>query len=152
MTVPEAPRWGDVAIGAAVRSGESAADTVARLRSRWASWERWWTRWESEADSLRYQLAVRGAAERRRGRHLLDEVVAAVAAAPVVERIVDAQVERVLRLLENEPERIRVLVRGQRDTIVDEVVGRVRAGAAAGDEAVERFALKISRREPTDSR
>lgn len=149
MTGPGLLRWGDVAIGAAARTGESATGVVTRLRSRW----------QNDMHSLRERLAElpgrlaeRGAAQRSRGVHLLDEALTALATAPLLDRIVDAQVERVLQLLENEPERIHTLVRGQRDTIVDEVVGRIRAGAAAGDEAVEKFTLKRGRREPTDWR
>jgi hypothetical protein len=146
MTAPVPLRWSDVVIGAAVRTGEEAYDAVTGLRSTWR-------RWEAEAAGLRYRLAARGVVERVRGRRLVDEAVTAVVTSSLVDRVVDAQVERVLQLLEREPERMRVLVRGQRDTMVDEVVGKVRAGAAAGDEAVDRFTLKIGRRSsPTDSR
>ena len=145
MTAPGVLRWSDVVIGAVARTGEDTIEAVTGLRSTWRRLER-------EAIGLRNQLAVRGAAERGRGRRLVDEALAAVVTSPMVSRLVDAQLERVLELLEREPERIRALVRGQRDTIVDEVVERVRSGAAAGDEAVDRFTLRMGRRSPTDPR
>jgi hypothetical protein len=128
--------WGDVAIGAAVRTGENAVDALADLRARWA-------RSETGAEELRRRLAERGAVERGR---------ALAAGSEFLDRIVDGQLGRVLRLLEKDPERIRVLVRRQRETIVDDVVEHVRAGAAAGDAAVDRFTLRMGRREPTDAR
>ena len=136
MTVSRLHGWGDVAIGAAVRTGENAQDALADLRDRWV-------RWESGAEIRRQRLAERGAAARGRAFEATSEIV---------DRLVDAQLKRVLRLLENEPERIRALVRGPRESIVDEVVGRVRTGAAAGDEAVDRLTLRMGRRAPTDSR
>lgn len=83
----------------------------------------------------------------------------AVATSALVEKIVDAQLERVLRplvrgilddvleQLEREPDRIQTLVRGQRDTMVDELVGRIRSGAAAGDTAVDRITARVLHRE-----
>src|SRR5690242_19666282 len=127
MTSPGLLGWGDVAIGAAVRTGESAAGVIGNLRARWS-------RFETDAGSTRQQLAERGATERAR---------ATGAASHWIDVIIDVPLERVLRLLENEPEGIRTLVRGQRETMVDEVFGRVRAGAVAGDEAVDRFTLLV---------
>ncbi|MCY1136842.1 hypothetical protein OWR29_02450 [Actinoplanes sp. Pm04-4] len=136
MTSPGLLGWGDVAIGAAVRTGENAAITVDRLRARWNSLG-------ADASGLRQRLAERGATERGR---------AVGAGSRLIDQLIDIPLERVLRILENEPERIRVLVRGQRETMVDEVVGRVRASAVAGDEAVDRLTLRLGRRAPTDSR
>jgi len=138
-------RWSDVAIGATVSTGENAAAAATRARIRCMQLA-------GEALTLRQRLAERGAAERVRGMQMMDGVLIALATSPLVDLVVDAQLERVLRLLESEPERIRALIRGQRENMVDEVVGRVRAGAAAGDEAVDRFTLKMGRREPTDLR
>jgi hypothetical protein len=107
-------------------------------------------------------LAELGAAERerrqRRAAEALTELVRALATAPLVNVAVDAQLDRVLRplvvvvlddvlmRLEEEPDRVRALVRGQRDTMVDELVGRLRASAAAGDAAVDRVTDKLLRR------
>ncbi|WP_097322984.1 hypothetical protein [Paractinoplanes atraurantiacus] len=114
-------------------------------------------------------LAGRGAAEREqaaagmlgraaRAKAAFDAAVMAVATSELADRVVDAQLERVLRplvrtilddvlaLLAEEPERIQPLVRGQRDTMVDELVGRIRNGAAAGDTAVDRVTTRVLRR------
>ncbi|GIM95949.1 hypothetical protein Ato02nite_077420 [Paractinoplanes toevensis] len=109
-------------------------------------------------------LAGRGATERARAQHraaqALDTAVVALATSAVVDRMVDAQLERVLRplvrgilddvlsMLEQEPDRIQALVRGQRDTMVDELIGRIRSGATAGDEAVDRLTARVLHREP----
>ncbi|WP_433788920.1 hypothetical protein [Actinoplanes sp. CA-252034] len=116
MRVPGLLQWGDVAIGAVSRAAEALADQK--------------------------QLAERGAARRVR---MVDALITAIATSPLVERVVEIQLDRVLELLEREPERIRALVRGQRDNMVGEVVGRVRAGAAAGDDAVDRLTLRWTR-------
>ncbi|OLB79995.1 MAG: hypothetical protein AUI14_08815 [Actinobacteria bacterium 13_2_20CM_2_71_6] len=108
------------------------------------------------------RLAERGAVEedlgRRRAAVAVDSLVRAVATAAVVERVVDAQVDRLLRplvitvlddvlaQLENEPERVQALIRGQRDSMVNELVGRLRQSAAAGDTAVDRVTAKLIRR------
>jgi hypothetical protein len=141
---------GDVAIGAAVRAGEKSSDSLSRLRSRFdreslRTVAEIWARW-----SL---LAERGAAERERGQRGAQRAVGVavdrLARSSLVERVVDAQLERVLSLLETEPDRIRALIRGQRESIIGEAVGRVRAGAAAGDDAVDRLTLRMSRRGDT---
>ncbi|GAA2706410.1 MULTISPECIES: hypothetical protein [Actinoplanes] len=141
---------GDVAIGAVFRAGEKSADTVAELRSRWDQES---VRTAGELWAYWILLADRGAAERERGRReahrVVDAAVEKIAHAPLLDRVIDVQLERVLTVLETEPERIRALVRGQRDSLVGEAVGRVRAGAAAGDEAVDRFTLRMSRRGDT---
>jgi hypothetical protein len=78
-----------------------------------------------------------------------------VATAPVVNVAVDAQLDRVLRplvvvvlddvllRLEEEPDRVQGLIRGQRDTMVDELVDRLRTGAAAGDAVVDRVTARL---------
>jgi hypothetical protein len=122
MRVPGLLQWGDVAIGAVSRAAEALADQK--------------------------ELAERGAARRTR---LMDALITAIATSPLVERVVEIQLDRVLELLEREPERIRALVRGQRDNMVGEVVGRVRAGAAAGDDAVDRLTLRWTRNGNTET-
>jgi hypothetical protein len=122
MRVPGLLQWGDVAIGAISRAAEALADQK--------------------------ELAERGAARRTR---LMDSLITAIATSPLVERVVEIQLDRVLEMLEREPERIRALVRGQRDNMVGEVVGRVRAGAAAGDDAVDRLTLRWTRNGNTET-
>jgi hypothetical protein len=146
-----AARWRDVAVGAAYQAEESAAALLADLRRISARRGRWLD-----------ELAERGAVERTQGRKRADEAahtaVTAVATLPVVNWMVDAQLERVLRplvsgilddvleLLEREPDRIQALIQGQRETMVDELVGRIRTGAAAGDSAVDRLTFRVFRR------
>jgi hypothetical protein len=109
-------------------------------------------------------LADRGAVQRRRGQRfavtIVDAASTTVVTSAMVNRAVDLQLNRVLRpvvaavlddvlaRLEAEPERVRSLVRGQRESMVDEIVGRVRAGALAGDTTVERWTTRILRRSP----
>ena len=149
--VAGASRWLDVALGAALQTGDVAVGMVADLR-RAASRRR---RWVGE-------LAVRGAAERARGQRravaAARSAVTTVATSGPVDLVVDAQLERVLRpvvrvvlddvlaLLEQEPERIQALIRGQREGMVDEVVCRIRTGAAAGDAAVDRLTARMFHR------
>ena len=157
-------RWGDVAVGTMAeaeqaslrllglvrrdmqRRGQSLSDGAAGMRRRIAG------------------LAARGAVERTRRREALaahlDTAVGALATSHVLTRVVDAQLERVLRpvvdavldnvidLLEREPERIRTLVRSQRSTMVDELVNRIRSGAAAGDSGVDRLTSRVLHQEP----
>ncbi|MEV0902281.1 hypothetical protein [Actinoplanes sp. NPDC049802] len=129
---------GDVAIGAAIRAGEiaheRAVEALARIR-------------EAKLPGRFDELAELGAAERVR---VVDNAVTTLATSRIVDRVVEIQLTRVLELLEREPDRIRALVRGQRDTMVGDVVGRVRAGAAAGDAAVDRLTLRVTGRRPTD--
>ncbi|WP_328467640.1 hypothetical protein OHA21_49590 [Actinoplanes sp. NBC_00393] len=145
---------GNVAIGAAFRAGETTAEALARIR---AAGEAAGERAAAETGGMRERLAAlaeRGAAEtakreteaRARAAAAWDATLTAIASSPLINRIVDVQVDRMLDLFENEPDRIQGLVRGARDTMVGEVVGRVRAGAAAGDAAVDRLTLRMSRR------
>jgi hypothetical protein len=150
---PRAGRWRDVAVGAAFEAEELTAGLVAGLRRAAARRE----------DRLA-ELADRGARERARGRQRADaalrSAVTTVATSPLVDLVVDAQLERILRpviravlddvllLLEKEPDRIQALIRGQRDSMVDELVTRIRTGAAAGDTAVDRLTLRMFHRAP----
>jgi len=144
-------RWPDLALGAAAEARQAAATLIAEL---YRAGERRRARMTA--------LAERGARERVRGRRraagAVDSAVLAVATAPIVDRLVDAQLDRVLRpvvlavlddvlvLLEQEPERIQTLIRGQRDSMVDELVGRIRVGAADGDLAVDRLTARMFHR------
>jgi hypothetical protein len=155
----EGSRWPDVAVGAAFRAGEVTTGLITGLRRAAERRQRWIA-----------ELAERGAAERTRGQQRATEAtrsaVTAVATSSLVDRVVDAQLERVLRplvstvlddvllLLEKEPDRIQALIRGQRESMVDELVTRVRAGATVGDTAVDRLTLRMFHRParpwPTD--
>jgi hypothetical protein len=119
------------------------------------------------------RVGAAGRAGLRAGRHAaaravwLAEVVGgsrvldAVAHSRLLERIVDVQLTRVvpplaasvldqvLATLEAEPERVRALVRGQRESMVDELVDHVRSGAAAGDARVDRIVNRVLRRGDT---
>jgi len=113
------------------------------------------------------RLADRGAMERARWRQRAErtarDALTTVTTLPLIDRVVDHQLQRVLRpvvlavlddvllLLEKEPERIQTLVRGQRETMVDELVGRLRAGAEAGDTAVDRLTSRVFHRNPRPS-
>jgi len=81
-------------------------------------------------------------ADQMGGSRLID----AVAHSRVLERIVDVQLARVLATLEAEPERVQALIRGQRESMVDEVVDNVRTGAASGDAKVDRIVGRVLRR------
>ncbi|GAA3351778.1 hypothetical protein GCM10020358_82780 [Amorphoplanes nipponensis] len=134
-------RWGDTVVGAAFAVEGATTDVVAGLRR---GIER---------------LAERGATERTHWRQqaglTAQAAVSTVATSPLVDLVVDSQLQRVLRpvvlavlddvllLLEKEPERIQTLIRGQRESMVDELVGRLRAGARAGDTAVDRMSSRV---------
>jgi hypothetical protein len=53
--------------------------------------------------------------------------------------VVLAVLDEVSVLLEKEPDRAQALIRGQRDHMADELVARIRTGAANGDTAVDRL-------------
>src|SRR5436309_1201484 len=72
-------------------------------------------------------------------------LVDAVARSRLIDRIVDVQVARILTTLEREPDRVRTLVKGQRESMVDELVDHLRAGATAGDERVDRLVDRLRR-------
>jgi hypothetical protein len=63
--------------------------------------------------------------------------------ARVVTPLVASVLDEVLTRLEADPERIRALVRGQRETMVGEVVEHVRSGTSAGDARVERLVTRV---------
>ena len=155
---PGLPRWQDVTMGAVSEAGVALAGLVASVRTSAAdSRERSTQRLTSVAQLARQrvvELAERGAVEREQGRRrvagALEALIRAAATAPVVNLVVDAQLDRVLRprvaailddvlvRLESDPERLQPLIRGQREGMVNELVDKVRAGAAAGDAAVDR--------------
>ncbi|WP_304523799.1 hypothetical protein [Actinoplanes sp. DH11] len=159
MSMPGLLRFGDLALGAAIRAGENTAEVVDRLRAadpldRLRSAATPGQAVQRRVDELRDRLGAltrHGTAERRRGQdrvgRAVDAAMTTIAASPLVNRVVEVQVDRVLRMLADEPERVRALVREQRDTVVGEMVGRVRGGAAAGDAAVERLTLRMTRRD-----
>jgi hypothetical protein len=146
-----AARWWDAAVGAVFEAEEALAGLIGGGRRAMARYDR------RLAD-----LAERGAVEQARGRRRAEEAIqataTAVATSALLDRIVDAQLERVLRpvllavlddvllLLEQDPERIQSLIRGQRDSMADELVARIRSGAAAGDTAVDRFTFRVFHR------
>ncbi len=153
------PRWRDVAVGAvydiedvvvglAVVARDRAAGRVAAVRAR------------VEA------LGERGAAERvRTGRRVTSAVgslVDTMATSPLLDRIVDAQLDRtvrplvvrvlddVLTQLQEEPDRVRSVIREQRDSMADDIVTRLREDTAAGDAAVDRMTSRmLGRRVPS---
>jgi hypothetical protein len=166
-TVGGPARWRDMAVGAALEGGDVARLMLGSLR--WGVAQpririnRQVVTTQARVERRLDQLAERGAAgqlsERRRAAEILDAAVTAVATSAVLERVIDIQLERVIRpviqvvlddvlsALENEPERIQGLVRGQRDSMVDELVGRIRSGAAAGDSAMDRFTDRMFHRD-----
>jgi hypothetical protein len=165
---PDAGRlsWRDFAVGTAVEAEEAVVALLAAVRRRTvAPAQQSGDRAADLVTAARRRIAEtaeRGAAEQVRARQravrLRDRIAAAAAASPVLDRVVDVQVDRVLRplvvavlddvlgLLEREPERIQALIRGQREGMVDELVGRIRTGAAAGDTAVDRWTARVLRR------
>jgi hypothetical protein len=126
--------------GAGTEAVRRATDTITMARARAA------------------ELAERGAAEWERGHQAvttaMQTIVEAVATGPTVDRVIDAQIDRTVRplmvkvlddilaLLEAEPDRVRSIIRGQRDSIVDDLVTHLRDEAAAGDRAVDRLAAR----------
>ena len=150
---PSLVRWGDTVVGAAFAAEEATTDLIAGLR-----------RAAARGAQRAGELAERGATERarwrRRAGESADAAVTTVATSPIVDRFVDIQLQRLLRpvvlavlddvllLLEQEPERVQSLIRGQRETMVDELVGRLRAGAAAGDTVVDRLTYRVFHRGP----
>jgi hypothetical protein len=141
---PTLLQWGDTVVGAAFAARGATRDAAAGLQRR--------------LDRLAGQGATERARWRQRAGQTAEAAVSTVASSSVIDRVVDGQLQRVLRpvvlavlddvlqLLEQEPERVRTLVRGQRESMVDEVVRRLRAGAEAGDTAVDRMSLRVFRR------
>lgn len=162
----------DVTVGAVVEAEQVSARVFALIRRGMAE-PRQTLAGGAEAGMTTVRtrvgaLAERGAAERTRGwdwaTARFNAAIRTVAGSPPVDRAVDAQLERVLRplvgavlddvldLLEREPERIRALVRSQRTSMVDELMDRVRSGAAAGDNNVDRLTSKVLRVPPPSDR
>ncbi|WP_030443047.1 hypothetical protein [Actinoplanes subtropicus] len=157
----QAARLRDVVVGAVYQAGDAGELVIASVRY---TATRPFTGETADAVQRRLAgMAARGAAEREKAQGragaALNAAITALATNAVVDRMVDAQLDRVLRplvrdilddvleMLEKEPERLQSLVRGQRDTMVDELVGRIRSGAAAGDVAVDRVTARVLRRE-----
>jgi hypothetical protein len=156
-------RLRDVTVGTAAEVSDAGQLLLAGARAGAADQSR---RAMAANAALRQRLneaAVRGAAESEQARQrlaaTLDAAITALATSRLVNMMVDAQLERILRpvvrtvlddvlaQLESDPERVQALVRGQRDTMVDELVGRIRSGAAAGDTAVDRITARVLHRE-----
>jgi hypothetical protein len=151
--------WWDAAVGAAVEAAEASAVVLIAIRRTSARYARVDIAWRRFV-----RLADRGAREQervlRQAAELSAAIVDAIATSPPVNRMVDAQLDRVLRplvatilddvlnRLEAEPQRIQGLVRGQRDSMVEEIVGRIRAGAASADTVVDRWTARVFRRTP----
>ena len=154
-------RMRDVVVGAAYQAGDAGELVVASVRY---TASRPFNGQTAGAVQRRLgEMASRGATEREKAQSraaaALNAAITAIATNAVVDKMVDAQLDRVLRplvrdilddvleMLEKEPERVQSLVRGQRDTMVDELVGRIRSGAAAGDDAVDRVTARMLRRD-----
>ncbi|MFF5295892.1 hypothetical protein [Paractinoplanes globisporus] len=160
FVVVQVTRVRDMLVGAAFQAGDAAELLAASVRY---TASRPFNGSSATVQRRLGEMAGRGAAEREkaqlRAAAALDAAVTAIATSALVNKMVDAQLDRVLRplvrdilddvleLLEKEPDRVQSLVRGQRDTMVDELVGRIRSGAAAGDTAVDRVTAKVLRRE-----
>ena len=179
-----APRWSlpDLAVGVTVEAADVAAALAGAARRAAARTAakgpdgaaRLGGQARQRIDGVARRMtdvAQRGAAERARGRRwaatLVDSVGTAVstrvATSPMVNRVVDLQINRVLRplvgnvlddvlaLLEAEPERVRSLVRDQREGIVDDIVAHIRASATIGDVTVDRWTARMLRRTPASA-
>jgi hypothetical protein len=155
-------RVGDVAVGAVLDLEDVLVGlfTLGRLRADGARTKavRRATETVTTVRARAAEMAERGAAERERGHRAvttaMNTIVEAVATSPTVDRVIDAQIDRTVRplmvkvlddilaLLEAEPDRVRSIIRGQRDSIVDDLVTHLREDAAAGDRAVDRLAAR----------
>ena len=162
LTPPDRLRLRDVAVGAVFDLEDVVVGlfTLGRLRAGAARTEavRRATDTMTVLRARAAELAERGAAERERGHEAvttaMQTIVDAVATSPAVDRLIDAQIDRTVRplmvkvlddilaLLEAEPDKVRSIIRGQRDSIVDDLVTRLREDAAAGDRAVDRLAAR----------
>ncbi len=142
------PLWADAAVGVLFEAEAAIASLPARPPAMAA-----------KAGRHLAALAGRGQVERDRARKrvtdLADAVIDAIATSPVVDRVVDVQLDRVVRpmvavvlddvfaSLEANPARVQGLVRGQSTSMVGELVGRIRGGAFAGDAAVDRVTARL---------
>ena len=156
----QAARGRDLLVGAAFQAEDAAELVLAGIRF---SATRPFNGTAATVQRRMGEIAGRGAAERQKAQSraaaALDAALTSVATSSLVNKMVDAQVDRILRplvrdilddvlaMLEQEPDRIQSLVRGQRDTMVDELVGRIRTGTAAGDDAVDRITARVLHRD-----
>jgi hypothetical protein len=145
--------WRDFGVGAVMAAGDAMAGALAGARRLTGSVRATGTR-----------VAGRGRdgqdGARRQVTGAVTAVADVVARSTVVTRVVDVQLDRVLRplvsvvlddvlgRLEGDPDRIRTLIRGQRDSLIDDVVERIRVGALAGDATVDRITARLLRRTP----
>ena len=167
----QGPRWRNVAVGVLFDAEDVAFGALSEF-GRWAAHQglrpvRRTGATVSGVTGRLSDLAERGAAETEHGRRVATSAATGltqrVATNTVVNGMVDAQIDRIVRplvaavlddvlaLLENEPERVQSLIRSQRETITDEVVGRIRSSTAAGDIAVQGLVGRLltrSRRPP----
>jgi hypothetical protein len=149
--------WRNVTVGALFEAEDAASGLLSGIGRKAGDYRRLSARGAGAAvlrvtDRLS-RLAAQGAAETERSRRAATAAAEAVtrmaATSTPVNRAVDAQLDRVVRplvatvlddvlaTLAAEPERVRSLVRDQRETITDDVVDRIRASATAGDAAVQ---------------
>jgi hypothetical protein len=152
-------RWRDVTLGAVLTAGDLYNGLLARAQRRRAQARE---RAGETLDALRLYAALlgaRGAGEeehlRQRATERVTAIAEAVATSPVVDRMIDAQLDRTLRplitkalddilaLLEEDPDRLRSVISGQRDSMVDELLEHIRDGASAGDAAVDRMTARV---------
>lgn len=157
-------RWRDLAVGVAFGAEDRAGRLLSGVARRAGHTRQLSASVAERGRVLIVQLAERGASERDRSRYsavsAARDLLQEVATSQVINRIVDAQLDRTLRplvatvlddvlaLLDAEPERVRRLMRDQRATITDELVEHIRGGAMAGDTAVERMTARLLGRRP----
>ncbi len=153
----------DLAVGAVYQAEDLAVRVMAAMRDRAAG---------ARAEAARRfrelidDLADVGAYEARLGEQraaaAVDRLAVAladtVATSPAVNRLVDIQLDRtvrpllvtvldeVLRMLETDPDRLRPVVRAQRQSLVDDLLERIRTGGEAGDVAADRLTARILHR------
>jgi hypothetical protein len=152
----EPPALGYAALGAAAIAGAAAAGIARRGTATLA---RAFERAPSPVTNAVDSLASRGQRELANlvttTEATIDWAAAFIARYPPMTRFVDQMVDavlpsaiasalpEVLDQLAREPERIRPIVRSQRDDITDELVGLVRSRAAYGDELVDRVVDRV---------
>jgi len=147
-------RWRDVAVGTVFDAEDVVAQLVTAARQRTAGAVH---RARTRVDALAERGAHEAGLGEQRAAEAVGALLTAIATSPPADRLIDAQLDRtvrplmvkvlddVLALLEAEPQRLRSVVRGQRDNLLDELVNRLRSGTAAGDEAVDRLTGQVRR-------
>ena len=166
LTPPRWQRRRDVAVGALAEAQDAVAGLLARIQRRATDIRtdaalRATAATEGVRDRID-DLADIGAYEARlaeqRAAAVLDRLVTAIVASPALDRVVDAQLDRtvrpllvtvlddVLAALESDPNRLRPIIRSQRESMVDDLVERIRTGAAAGDARFDRMTSRVLRR------